>query len=76
MSWESENKLLLDKMNEWRKTYICNHDCEEWRKFQYCHHLRNAMAKKFAKEIEVQIISLAELNPTIAVEPSQSLTIS
>ncbi len=74
--WEKRNSIILNEMDKWRDSYTCKCNCKEWQKWGYCPHLRNALANKFSKEIEIQISSLINLNPIIAVEPSLSLAVS
>jgi hypothetical protein len=76
-NWQNQNKELLEKIDNFREGYTCKCKCWEWEKWEYCIHLRKAIAKRFEKEIEMQILSLAKINSNlIPVEPSQSLTIS
>lgn len=75
--WTEINKELLEKIDKFRGSFTCKSNCWEWERWKYCSHLRNAIARKFSKQIEAQIILLAESSTNlIAVEPSQSLTIS
>ena len=75
--WKEANKQLIVRMENWRESYSCKHNCLEWQKWKFCAHLRRTRAKVFAKEIHGQIKELMNLKTNqVALEPSQSSIIA